>query len=208
VVRLQGSLPDGATWENRLFLGDMPLSVLSSDATSVTVQVPWDVPAGVRNVRIDYTSASPFSLSQPVTIHPATPRYVTPQPGAAPVLRGVAMLRGDFSGPVNAAPDAGDIVHIYMTGLGRVHGAVQTGTPAPTDDLRPLTGSVTCRFLPQTHDAETLFAGLAPGLLGVYQVTLRMPVDAGDTLTGLLCRIESDGAISNLLYLEDTAPVL
>src|SRR5260370_37182301 len=91
----------------------------------------------------------------------------------------------DFSGLVTTQPQPGDIVIAYMTGLGPVQGQPQTGVPTPVGVPMPLDGQITCTFLvqqtsplvplPQQSAAETLFAGLAPSLIRIYQVSFRMP---------------------------------
>jgi len=66
---------------------------------------------------------------------------------------------------------AGDVLIIRATGLGAVNGNPVTGRPAPADPLlrtRELPG-VTLGGLA----AEVLFSGLAPGLVGVYQLNVR-----------------------------------
>jgi uncharacterized protein (TIGR03437 family) len=63
---------------------------------------------------------------------------------------------------------------MYLTGLGAVEGMVPTGASTPFGSLFPIRGHFTCRFSPYTQDAATLFAGLAPGLTGIYQVTFQM----------------------------------
>ena len=101
---------------------------------------------------------------------------------------GLKFLKADFSGYVTELPHPGEIIQLYMTGLGAVQGDVQTGKPAPLDSLRPSPEMSQCRFTPQTTMADTLFAGLAPGLIGVYQVTFRMPQEpVPPQLTGMNC---------------------
>jgi uncharacterized protein (TIGR03437 family) len=188
-------------------MNENPLPVISSDASSVTVQIPWEMRTGATLVRVDFDSRSPFAAMQDVFISPATPRFASGDPAANAVLRALKIVRGDFSGPLTAQPGPGEIVHLYMTGLGPVRGLVQTGVPAPVDDLRPIVGTITCRFLPQSSDAETLFAGLAPGFVGAYQVTFRMPADAGTApLTGLHCDFRSEAVHSSTTYTQIPLP--
>jgi uncharacterized protein (TIGR03437 family) len=209
IVRAEAVLPAGGSWTNRIILDDRALPVISSDATSVTIQAPWELRTGQSSLRIDSPDDSPFAPIQMVFTSPANPRFVSADPRSNSVLTGIKIIRGDFSGPLTAQPQSGEIVHVYMTGLGPVRGAVQTGIPAPTDDIRPITGSIACRFAPQESDAETLFAGLAPGFLGFYQVTFRMPQDAGGApLTGLQCRFETQGLSAMMSYFQAAPPPL
>lgn len=95
--------------------------------------------------------------------------------------------REDFGAILDRPPRAGETVHVYLTGLGKVIGTIATGEPAPLDRPLPLQGQFRCQFRPHASFSETLFAGLAPGKIGVYLVTFRMPADAGAPITGGQC---------------------
>jgi uncharacterized protein (TIGR03437 family) len=66
---------------------------------------------------------------------------------------------------------------------------MQTGVAAPLSPPIPIQGTLTCQFQPEAEPATTLFAGLAPGMTGIYQVAFRMPADAGPVWTGLSCEV-------------------
>jgi uncharacterized protein (TIGR03437 family) len=72
-----------------------------------------------------------------------------------------------------AAPaDKGEVVSIYATGLGPIfHGAVD-GEPAPADP--PIDGPVPTVSIGGLN-AQVLRSILAPGLVGVNQVDVRIP---------------------------------
>ena len=90
-----------------------------------------------------------------VKVSPLAPAF---EPSSAG--NGIALFKGDFSGPVTAWPSPGDIVQTYMTGLGPVdvNGEVKSG--------------FSCSF--DFTQGDILFAGLAPGLTGSYQVNIRV----------------------------------
>jgi uncharacterized protein (TIGR03437 family) len=72
-----------------------------------------------------------------------------------------------------------------------VRDPIATGAAASMTAPDPVVGTFTCQFAPQQQPAETLFAGLAPGTIGIYQVAFRMPADAGAPITGLSCRLST-----------------
>jgi len=80
----------------------------------------------------------------------------------------------------------GEVIHIYATGLGAVEPAVPTGSAAPVDRLTTLAEPCDWRMsgrAPADPPADVVFAGLAPGFTGFYQIDWRIPDDAaGRTL--------------------------
>lgn len=79
--------------------------------------------------------------------------------------------------PVSASSPvtAGETLVVYATGLGQVDGRTSAGQPAPSSPL------LNCMARPdvQIGDISVIpfFAGLTPGLAGVYQVNLVVPAD-------------------------------
>ncbi len=181
-------------WRGRIQLNNLPLAVIGQTARRLTLQVPWELQIGTAAVFIDYPSDSRLVQRTSLFIAPQAPRFVAPPPGASGIFGGM-LIKSDFSGYVSAPPKPGDIVHIYMTGLGAVRGSVKTGEPAPVNDLRPIDGYVHCAFTPNSTDAETLFAGLAPGMIGIYQLTFRFPADTPTDAppTGMRCGFNTPG---------------
>jgi uncharacterized protein (TIGR03437 family) len=77
-----------------------------------------------------------------------------------------------------------------MAGLGAVSPAVATGTPAPANPPALVADGVTATLQVVTatdgghgpkvsFSPEVYFAGLAPDVIGVYQVTLKIPDSLG-----------------------------
>ena len=71
----------------------------------------------------------------------------------------------------------GEIVHLYATGFGSVAPAMRTGIPAPEDPLSWLLTPMDCKLgdVPVT----ITYQGLAPGFVGLYQVSMRIPDFSG-----------------------------
>jgi uncharacterized protein (TIGR03437 family) len=78
---------------------------------------------------------------------------------------------------------AGDAIVIYTTGLGDVIPAIPAGAPAPLDTLSSTASPVTIT-IGGVDAPQVLFAGLAPGFTGLYQVNVVVPagVAPGDAV--------------------------
>lgn len=202
MARLSAPMPRGS--QGRILIDGVPAPVLAATNDQYVIQVPWDQRTGQAAVTFDFPSQSPFRAVQSALVFGLSPAFETADAGTYPLL-GLKMIKADFSGLVTAQPTPGQIVHTYMTGLGRVLGSVQTGSPAPLDSLRPITGTFQCRFFPFRAPAETLFAGLAPGLAGIYQVTFRFPNETpSGPLTGGDCSLSGPEGSAGFTFVSTT----
>lgn len=121
---------------------------------------------------------SRVSIPQSVTLSAVAPGIFTADgsgKGQGTVFIGNGTTLANASHPAHS----GNVVVIFCTGLGEVTPAVPTGSPAPSappakvvNDVKVSIGGV---------DAPVQFAGLTPGLVGVYQVNAVVPsVAAGN----------------------------
>lgn len=94
-----------------------------------------------------------------------------PETGLPAVIRAVNNDLVTLSNPIHP----GDEIVIYATGLGRTNPEVPAGTPAPYE---PLARAVET---PQVQlggvDLNVFYAGLTPGLVGVYQINALVPLN-------------------------------
>ncbi|SPF54457.1 exported hypothetical protein [Candidatus Sulfopaludibacter sp. SbA4] len=181
-----------ATLQGELLLNDVPVPVLSTSGADIAVQIPWENHGFFGDtLAINVPSESPFQAAQTIQVFDMAPQFMLADPGQSTVL-GLKLVKGDWSGLLTSQPGPGDIVYAYMTGLGYVDDPVQDGVPAPLTVPEPIVGQIACRFSPQKTAAETLFAGLAPGTIGIDQVAFRMPPDAGAApIDGVSCSYSS-----------------
>ncbi len=186
-----GSFREGVV--PRVWLGGVPAIVLGTSPRGYAIQVPWETPVYVPEIlvhgnepaweRRSVGTVMPFfGIVLPLVLNGPTPPSGTlgafgPQPSYA--------IHEDWSGPVNRENPArpAETIHFYGTGWGPVDGAVASGQPAPADRLYRMitpcdwraTGSGRNPF--EGTKIEPVFAGLAPGLVGVYQLDFRVPPD-------------------------------
>jgi len=74
-----------------------------------------------------------------------------------------------------------DYLVIYLTGLGITSPAVQTGLPGPSNPLALAIVSPQVTLGDAT--LTLLFAGMAPGEVGVYQINVRVPASVPSGLS-------------------------
>ena len=190
-VVLHGILPPLAALKGHLFLNDIALPVLGDSVDAV--QVPWETTPGSAAFRLGVATDSPFHQNELVNVLRMFPRFLPLGPGQSSVF-GFIAIRQDFSGLITTQPKPGDVIVAYMIGLGPVTSIIATGQQAPIDRLLPIAGTFRCHFNPYANDADTLFAGLAPSLIGFYQVNMRLPTESDPgPITGGVCTYSGVG---------------
>ncbi len=141
-----------------------PLPLFFASSGQINTQFPFDVtgtaalrvttPNGSSEVTVNITTAAPgifFANQTPIVTHSATGGLVTPQSPATP----------------------GEFVTVYMTGLGAVSGTITEGQPAPLAPPLQVLASVSVQV--GAVNVQPSFAGLTPGLAGLYQVNFQIP---------------------------------
>lgn len=155
----------------RVELDGRPLPLYFASPGQVNAQLPFSLPAaGTAELKVWSVNRA----SDPVTIHLAP---------AAPVL--VAGVRS-----------ANQLV-LYATGLGALKEAIEEGAAAPAQP--PLETRERPRVFINQGEAEVSFCGLAPTLVGVYQVNVTLPLGAGPGETDV--SLEQNGRRSNRLVI-------
>jgi uncharacterized protein (TIGR03437 family) len=89
-------------------------------------------------------------------------------------------------------------VALYLTGLGGTDPPLREGTAAPASPLSRTLSQPTVFIGGQP--ALVFFSGLAPGLVGVYQVNVIVPADAPGKLEIV---VEAGGRKSNTYVVQD-----
>jgi uncharacterized protein (TIGR03437 family) len=141
--------------------------------------VPFATSEVVGNVQVTNNGVSSNSVSSFVNL--TAPGAFTKPAGG---LGYVAALHPDFSEVTTAHPaQVGETVAIFVTGLGDVNPAIADGAPGPAvEPLSRTTNAFNVYVGPQ--QTATTFVGLAPQLIGLYQINLTVPsgVTAGNAI--------------------------
>jgi len=179
-------------------LADVRIRIAGFDAVLQTVspslvwfQVPWEVPPQ-EGASLEYVSGdSPFETGPGTvdvrTIAPHT--FGTADAGNGYSIYSLAAHQ-DWSALVTPDSPAqpGEIIHLYFNGLGPVAPGVATGEASPAQPLARIIGSLRCQFWDgDGNDSRIWFAGLAPGLVGIYQVSLQVPAGLRVSNPGIGC---------------------
>jgi uncharacterized protein (TIGR03437 family) len=156
-----------------VFVNGFQAPLLFVSPGQINLQVPWELGPGDGTapftVMVNGPTAKGTRAGSPVngtfsnTVKASVDTY-------SPGVFGIA--QNDDGSPLTSRPaKAGDILLIFANGLGPVNGPVTTGGISP--------GGATCQKNPLVTigglQAEVLFAGLAPGYVGAYQVNIRVP---------------------------------
>ena len=158
-----------------LLVGSTPGRLASVTPTAIQYQIPFEIAPGTWELSL-YPNASPFA--QPglsINLVPFAPQPVALPPDDAPVI-----ANHDFSALIDDQNPGhpGEIIHVYFTGLGPVSPPLASGAPAPLNLLEPAAQYPSCQANTapgETQPAQILFAGMAPGFAGVYQVDFQLP---------------------------------
>jgi uncharacterized protein (TIGR03437 family) len=137
----------------------------------INAQMPFEV---VGNASL--VLRTPGGASDPYTLNVAASAPAVFQTASAGPDTGLpALYRAVNNEPVTLANPIhpGDYVVIYATGLGRTSPDVATGAPAPFEPLAQAVSlpGVTLGGVP----LPVTYAGLVPGLVGVYQINVFIP---------------------------------
>lgn len=177
-VASQAPLPttlDGATVELIAGSRTVALPLLAVSAGQINAQMPYDV-SGAVQVRV--RNAAGTSAPVTVTILPSAPKLLTWTMDG----RGEAIaLHANYSPVRSDSPAApGEVIILYLTGLGAVTPAVPAGSRAGNGTpSAPLNHAVyEPLVLIGGQPARIHYAGLAPSFAGLYQLNVQVPETA------------------------------
>ena len=146
----------------------------------INFQVSWELLSSP-TATLTVTTAGGSSSSITVSLSSAAPGIFTINTANSPT-QGVIQIANTttFVAPVGAIPGAtsrpattGDILTIYCSGLGQVTNTPADGAAAGSGSLSNVHSPVSVTVGGQS--APFLFAGLAPGFVGLYQVNVQLP---------------------------------
>ncbi len=155
-------------------LGDRTLKLFFAGGNQINAQIPFDIEPNLQH-RIEIRRGNAASVPEQVTVAPTQPGiFAVNQAGSgqAVIVDAFTFVISDTQSPATA----GAALSAFCTGLGAVDPPAPEGEQAPFSPLSRTVNAVTVQIGDQ--QADVLFAGLAPGFAGLYQVNFVVPPGA------------------------------
>lgn len=155
-------------------LNDTPIPLLFAGPGQVNAQIPYSL-APDADYQLEIRRGSSITTPQSVVIAQARPGVFTVDQsgqGQGHIYRALpdgSQRLADAANPTAA----GEVLVIYCNGLGATTPAVNAGEAAPFSPLAVTAAPVTVTI--GNQNAPILFAGLAPGFTGLYQINAQVP---------------------------------
>jgi uncharacterized protein (TIGR03437 family) len=185
---------------------EMRAPLFSVTASQIDFQVPAASPLGSARIAVRDSDTGELVAGSVVPLAATSPGLVTNEEAAKGQGR-IMNQDGTMNSPSNAAT-RGTTIKIFGTGQGPVSPAVPDGETAPADASTvavPTADGPTCLSRqPSVCVAigstfgEVQFSGLAPQMVGVWQLTVKIPANA-TTGTAVPLRAVINGSPSNIV---------
>jgi uncharacterized protein (TIGR03437 family) len=160
-------------------LQDQPLPLFFVNDQQVNALIPTNLGVNERHQFI-VTREDTQSTAFDVLVSDLQPGiFTTNQQGtgqAAVLIANTNLLAAPANSALSRPASHGEFIQIYCTGLGEVSNPPADGAPAASDPLPSAKQQPTVFF--GDSSATPSYAGLAPGLVGVYQVNVQVPATA------------------------------
>jgi uncharacterized protein (TIGR03437 family) len=153
----------------------------------INAQIPFELTAG-NQYEVIVSANGALTTPQPIQLTDAVPAILQFNSGAVVAEHQDGTLVSDSS---PAAP--GEYVVIYLTGLGATDIPVPSGTASPSNPLANVLDTPVLTL--NGTQVPTLFAGLTPTLVGLYQINFQIPQTLTTGEYQLL--ISQNGTVSN-----------
>jgi uncharacterized protein (TIGR03437 family) len=143
----------------------------------INFQVPWEL-AGKPNADLDVAIPGFQESTVKLNLTTYSPGIFTStgDPGGqaiATVANTTTLVAPSGTAPGSRPAARGEYLTVYCTGLGPVNNQPATGSVSPSNPVASTTAQPTVTIGGQS--ANVIFSGLAPGLIGVYQVNVQVP---------------------------------
>jgi uncharacterized protein (TIGR03437 family) len=157
-------------------INGIPAPLYYVSPSQISAIVPYGVTTAIASIQVTNNGAASNTVSMFVNL--TAPGVFTQNQNG---LGYAAVQHADYSLVTPSSPaQPGETILVYLTGLGAVNPTVADGALAPSNPLS--TASNTIGVYIGGMQATVAYAGLAPGLAGLYQLNVQVPsgLTAGD----------------------------
>ena len=153
-----------------VLIGAIPAPLFYISPTQVNAQIPFELVPGHAYPVIVFAGNS-FTVPESIQLAPLAPGVARLPDGS------VIAQHADFSLVTEASPaKPGEYLVAYLAGMGLTDVQVLNGAASPSNPLA--TVSVEPAVTLNGKPVNVAFAGLTPGLVGLYQINFQVPADA------------------------------
>jgi uncharacterized protein (TIGR03437 family) len=157
----------------QVLINGTAVPMFSVTPNQLAAMVPFTVTGPTATVAVSSGSQQSNVVTMPVAAS-SPGLFTASQNGLGPAL----IQHSDFTLVSEASPaKRGEIVVLYLTGLGAVNPSIVTGAAAPVSPLSVVTGPVAVYI--NGVPAVITFQGLTPNLVALYQINVVVPAGAG-----------------------------
>ena len=157
----------------QVLINNIPAPIYYVSSTQVSAIVPFEITTPVAQIQVVNNQSSSNVVTE--LVNATTPGIFTIPSGG---IGYAAAEHADFSLVSPSSPaKAGETIAVFVTGLGDVFPSIADGTAGVFGS----TANTITSFVSGTP-ATVAYAGLAPGLVGLYQLNVQIPsgLTAGD----------------------------
>ena len=180
----------------QVLIGGVTAPLFYVSPTQVNAQIPFELNPG-QQYQVIVSANGALTTPQPIQLNAGTPAMLQFTSGLVIAQHGDGTLVSDTA---PAAP--GEFIVLYMTGLGA------TDIPVPTGQASPANPPANVLDVPvltlNDKPVSLLFAGLTPGLVGLYQINIQIPADLPDATYNLA--VSQGGVVGNTTVADFVPP--
>lgn len=182
-LQVASSLPFPTTLGGvQVLINNIPAPLYYVSANQISAIVPYGITTPVAQIQVVNNNVTSNAVTE--FVNTTTPGVFTNPPGG--IGYAAALHPSDFSLVTKDNPaKIGETIAVFVTGLGDVFPTIADGAAGPSS-LSKTSNSITADVSGTT--AAVTYAGLAPGLAGLYQINVTIPtgVTAGNDYLGIL----------------------
>lgn len=178
--------------QTRVYFNLRPAPLYFTSAGQLNAQVPWEL-SNETSAQVVVVRNGAASLPVPVQLTPASPGIFLVRENAGVVVNTATGQLVDSQNGIQR----GQAMVIYASGLGAVNATVSSDVPASATELEPTRERVEAMLsvAGQEIALSVLFAGSAPGFIGVNQVNVLIPTETPQGVASF--RLRTSGQESN-----------